>query len=398
MPPATRVTPAPIRARTLLCRRRACSRARWPPASRFGLRGRVHDRPRRLALAALGGLALSVALWPVVREHGHAALVAAFAPQSAANGGLGVALGHVAWCWLALAGCGPALAWLAAWLAPPTLRELEARSQRRSERRVARLAPREQPDLASAVGLGERIAGDAVLPARGRELVLPLAWLARHALVLGASGSGKTETLLRIAHEVARRSDWAVFFIDGKGDRETMRRFHALMADAGRRARLFPDEGYDGWRGSASDVAVAAGRGDRLRAGGARRLLPRPGRQPHPARLRRARRPAPQRPRAAGPPRPPDAGERVREQPAAPGGARLHAPAGRRGPRPLLRVLRRHPRPPRPRLGVRGHPAPATCCSTGCGSSTRPPASRASSSRTSRSTPSSASPATGACC
>jgi hypothetical protein len=45
-------------------------------------------------------------------------------------------------------------------------------------------------------------------------------------------------------------------FIDGKGDRETMRRFHALMADAGRRARLFPDEGYDGWRGSAADVAA----------------------------------------------------------------------------------------------------------------------------------------------
>jgi hypothetical protein len=47
-----------------------------------------------------------------------------------------------------------------------------------------------------------------------------------------------------------------VLFIDGKGDRETMRRFHALMLDAGRRARLFPDEGYDGWRGSSADVAA----------------------------------------------------------------------------------------------------------------------------------------------
>ncbi len=106
------------------------------------------------------------------------------------------------------------------------------------------------------MALGERVAGDAVLPARARELMLPLAWLARHALVLGASGSGKTETLLRIAHQVARRSDWTVLFIDGKGDRETMRRFHALMLDAGRRARLFPDEGYDGWRGSAADIAA----------------------------------------------------------------------------------------------------------------------------------------------
>ena len=196
----------------------------------------MHSQPGRLALAALAGLGLSTVLWPIARAHGHAALVAAFAPEHAVNGpnGLKVAFGHVVWCWLSLSGCGPALAFAAAWLMPPTLRELEARSERRQDRRLARLAPRERPELASAVGLGERVAGDAVLPARGRELVLPLSWLARHALVLGASGSGKTETLLRIAHEVARRSDWTVLFIDGKGDRETMRRFHALMLDAGR--------------------------------------------------------------------------------------------------------------------------------------------------------------------
>ncbi len=108
----------------------------------------MHSQPGRLALAALAGRGLSMVLWPVVRAHGHAALVAAFAPESAVHGGdWRAALGHVAWCWLALSGCGPALAFAAAWLRPPTLPELEDRSARRQDRRLARLAPRERPDL-----------------------------------------------------------------------------------------------------------------------------------------------------------------------------------------------------------------------------------------------------------
>ena len=83
---------------------------------------------------------------------------------------------------------------------------------------------------------------------------LPLARLERHLLVLGASGSGKTETLLRLAWAVARASDWQVLFLDAKGDERTQRRFHALMRAAGREARLFPREPYDGWRGEAREI------------------------------------------------------------------------------------------------------------------------------------------------
>ncbi len=90
--------------------------------------------------------------------------------------------------------------------------------------------------------MGGKVSGESVLPTHHREVSLPLERLRRHVLVLGASGSGKTETLLRLAWPTARVSDWAVFFLDAKGDERTMRRFHALMADTGREARLFPRE------------------------------------------------------------------------------------------------------------------------------------------------------------
>ncbi len=80
-------------------------------------------------------------------------------------------------------------------------------------------------------------------------MVWPLADMRRHAVILGASGSGKTETSMRIAHEVACKSDAPVFYLDAKGDREAAERFCALMAAAGRQARVFPNEAFDAWRG-----------------------------------------------------------------------------------------------------------------------------------------------------
>ena len=43
----------------------------------------------------------------------------------------------------------------------------------------------------------------------------------RHAVILGASGSGKTETSMRIAHELAAKSEAQVFYLDAKGERGT---------------------------------------------------------------------------------------------------------------------------------------------------------------------------------
>ena len=102
--------------------------------------------------------------------------------------------------------------------------------------------------------LAMRLAGERALPvARGMVLLSP-GRLCRHLLVCGATGSGKTETVLRLAWAVAKESDAPVFYLDGKGDRETAARFCGLMADAGRQTRVFPNEPFDGWRGQAHEI------------------------------------------------------------------------------------------------------------------------------------------------
>jgi hypothetical protein len=99
-----------------------------------------------------------------------------------------------------------------------------------------------------------RLAGERALPVdRGMVLLSPQR-LCRHVLVCGATGSGKTETLLRLAWTVARESDTPVFYLDGKGDRETAARFCGLMAGAGRTTRVFPNQPFDGWRGHAHEI------------------------------------------------------------------------------------------------------------------------------------------------
>ncbi len=102
--------------------------------------------------------------------------------------------------------------------------------------------------------VAHRLSGERALPVAGRMVLLSQARLCRHVLVCGATGSGKTETVLRLAWTVAKQSDAPVFYLDGKGDRETAERFSGLMADAGRDTRVFPNEPFDGWRGEAHEI------------------------------------------------------------------------------------------------------------------------------------------------
>jgi Helicase HerA, central domain len=104
------------------------------------------------------------------------------------------------------------------------------------------------------IALATRLAGERALPVDCGMVLLSADRLRRHLLVCGATGSGKTETVLRLAWTIAKTSDAPVFYLDGKGDRETASRFYALMSDAGRTARVFPNEPYDGWRGQAHEI------------------------------------------------------------------------------------------------------------------------------------------------
>ena len=102
--------------------------------------------------------------------------------------------------------------------------------------------------------IGQRVSGERALPVAGRMVLLSQERLCRHLLVCGATGAGKTETLLRLAWTIAKASTAPVFYLDGKGDRETAERFTALMADAGRETRVFPNEPFAGWRGAPHQI------------------------------------------------------------------------------------------------------------------------------------------------
>jgi hypothetical protein len=102
--------------------------------------------------------------------------------------------------------------------------------------------------------LAQRTGGERALPVAEGMVLLSPARLCRHVLVCGATGSGKTETVLRLAWAVARGSEAPVFYLDGKGDRENAARFAALMAAAGRRTRMLAAEGFDGWRGRPHEI------------------------------------------------------------------------------------------------------------------------------------------------
>ena len=102
--------------------------------------------------------------------------------------------------------------------------------------------------------IAQRLGGERALPLSGGRVLLPPSRLARHLLVCGATGSGKTESLLRLAFAIAQTTSAPVFYLDGKGDRENAKRFLAFMRLAGRDCRVFPMQPFAGFRGEAAHV------------------------------------------------------------------------------------------------------------------------------------------------
>ncbi len=79
---------------------------------------------------------------------------------------------------------------------------------------------------------------------------LPLPVISRPSVVIGEGGSGKTETLLKIASLGARIYGFDIIYIDAKGDDDLAARFVATMRKAGKqRIKLFPTSPYYGWTG-----------------------------------------------------------------------------------------------------------------------------------------------------
>jgi hypothetical protein len=122
-------------------------------------------------------------------------------------------------------------------------------ASKRVERRMIRKPPPDQ--VGEQIVLGLPVQGDLWEWVVRLLFVLPTAELSKHGVVIGKSGSGKSETLLRLAVGVARILQWQVIMIDGKGDHEAGLRFLAAMKSAGiQRVKMFPVEAYNGWVGS----------------------------------------------------------------------------------------------------------------------------------------------------
>lgn len=223
-------------------------------------------RRAEMLVAALSGLAATALLYSHITGEMESGLRAA---QRA--GGLSVDPGRAleatwphlkAW-WAATLGVAPAVACGIELFRARSVEELREHEERRAdrrrqrrERRARRAAGAPRPERRpTAFELGRHIDGDRLLPTRRGRVAMPLARLERTVLVIGAPGSGKTETLLRLAHGVAASSDWFVFVIDAKGDEHTQQRFAGLTGHSARQARLFPGERYDGWRGDGRELA-----------------------------------------------------------------------------------------------------------------------------------------------
>jgi hypothetical protein len=219
-----------------------------------------------MLVAAVAGLGLTALLY---RRIG-VGVEAAFAPMRASGGfwehptqALEAAWPHVLTWWLSAIGLAPLIACAVELFRKRSVEELRERDERRTDRGRRRRERRarkkvgapEPPRRPNGFEMGRPVEGDELLPVRRGRVVLPLARLERTMLVIGAPGSGKTETLLRLCEGVARSSDWSVFVIDAKGDHRTQRRFIEIVNNQGQRPASFPEQPYDGWRGTGQEMA-----------------------------------------------------------------------------------------------------------------------------------------------
>jgi hypothetical protein len=128
-------------------------------------------------------------------------------------------------------------------------------ARRRISHAVVRgLEPKDlAPGVDSAAVLAAKISGGSVFFAREYKKLLYLntdtGASSLHMLFAGENGSGKTVSMLRVAAAIAAVTEWDIFFVNPKNDRDTMQTFYDLMLHYDRPCRLFPQEAYNGWEG-----------------------------------------------------------------------------------------------------------------------------------------------------
>jgi hypothetical protein len=126
----------------------------------------------------------------------------------------------------------------------------EERATAERERRAREALVKAPESVGDAMVLGVPLdVGD--LPwAKGALFTYPGDSLGRHGAVIGSSGMGKSETVLRIAAGARQVYGWKVFFIDCKGEQGLQERFVTTMRGAGaQRVGTFPQRPLRGWQG-----------------------------------------------------------------------------------------------------------------------------------------------------
>lgn len=132
-------------------------------------------------------------------------------------------------------------------------REEKHRKQQAQEKELRRLAAQKvqsAPEQAGGLAvIGVPIGGDLDWRANDWTVYSPQ-MLNRHAVIIGGSGTGKTEFILRVAYVARKIYGWKVFYIDAKGDPLNARRFREVMLRAGvAHVPVFPEQPYNGWVG-----------------------------------------------------------------------------------------------------------------------------------------------------
>jgi hypothetical protein len=176
---------------------------------------------------------------------------------------------HVRSWWLVMLGCAPVLALVIDMVRPKSLVEEQRRRERstvrglerKRRRAVQRAASAAAPTASPAMGrevvlLGAKVRGneERVLPERRGSVGLELSWMRKPMLVIGPTGSGKSETVMRLAWGAVTVGRMPVYYFDAKADRQGAERFNALMAAAGHRCVVFSDTPIDCWRGDGAAI------------------------------------------------------------------------------------------------------------------------------------------------